>query len=71
VVVDSARAKICYSRPYARGRVIFGDLVPWDTLWRTGANEPTIIFLNRRATIAGMEVRQGSYSIYTVPGEHE
>ncbi len=60
-------AKLCYSRPYARGRAIFGDLVPYDTLWRTGANEPTILHLARSADIAGLSVQPGAYSIYTVP----
>lgn len=69
VMVDSARIKLCYSRPYANGRVIFGGLVPWDTLWRTGANEPTIIYLSHDAEIAGMAVERGKYSIYTVPSE--
>ena len=68
--VDAAMAKLCYSRPYARGRQVFGgELVPWDLLWRTGANEPTIIHLNRAAEIAGLSVEPGSYSIYTVPSE--
>jgi len=70
LTVDSAMAKLCYSRPYAKGRVVFGgELVPWDVLWRTGANEPTIIHLNRAAEIAGLSVEPGSYSIYTVPSE--
>ena len=62
-------AKLCYSRPYARGRVVFGGLVPYDTLWRTGANEPTIIHLSRPAEIAGLRVDAGDYSLYTVPSE--
>jgi len=69
VMVDSARIKVCYSRPYANGRVIFGGLVPWDTLWRTGANEPTIIYLSHDAEIAGIPVERGKYSIYTVPSQ--
>jgi hypothetical protein len=61
--------KVCYSRPSVRGRVVFGgDLVPYDTLWRTGANSPTIIHLPAAAEIAGIKVAAGSYSIYTVPG---
>lgn len=60
-------AKLCYSRPFARGREIFGALVPYDTLWRTGANEPTILHLSRPAQIAGLAVEPGDYSIYTVP----
>ena len=52
-----------------RGRVIFGgDVVPFDTLWRTGANEPTTIHLPFAAEIAGLAVQPGKYSIYTVPG---
>ncbi len=45
----------------------FGGLVPFHTLWRTGANEPTILHLSQDAEIAGLSVEAGSYSIYTVP----
>jgi hypothetical protein len=61
------RAKLCYSRPLARDRTVFGALVPYDTLWRTGANEPTILHLSGPAQIAGLTVEAGDYSIYTVP----
>jgi hypothetical protein len=60
-------AKLCYSRPSARGRTIFGELVPYDTLWRTGANEATVLHLARPGEIAGVAVEAGDYSIYTVP----
>lgn len=60
-------AKLCYSRPSARGREIFGALVPWDTLWRTGANEATAIHLVAPAEIAGIPVDSGEYTLYTVP----
>jgi len=69
VSVDSAQAKLCYSRPSANGRVVFGELVPWDVLWRTGANEPTILILDQDAEIAGLPVEAGKYSIYTVPSQ--
>lgn len=63
-------AKLCYGRPSLRGRtMIGGEAVPYDTLWRTGANEPTIVHLNVPATIAGVEVEPGAYSLYTVPRE--
>lgn len=65
--VDSVELKICYSRPSARGRVIFGGLVPYDTLWRTGANEATILHLSTDADIAGIPLDAGKYSLYTVP----
>lgn len=60
---------ICYGRPSARGREIFGGLVPYDKLWRTGANEPTMIHTTVALDIAGIQVSPGSYSFYTVPGK--
>jgi hypothetical protein len=71
VELNGVQAKVCYGRPSIREREIFGGLVPYDTLWRTGANEPTIIHIPARAEIAGMEVEPGSYSIYSVPGRSE
>lgn len=74
-------AEICYSRPAAHGRLIFGSaaepgtaaspLVPYGKLWRTGANEPTILHLPFAADVAGLQLEPGSYSIYTIPGESE
>jgi len=61
------QAKLCYSQPSARGRVVFGGLVPYDTLWRTGANEATVLHLAQPTEIAGLEVEAGDYSLYTVP----
>jgi hypothetical protein len=69
VTVGSQALRICYGRPLAQGRQIFGALVPYGTLWRTGANEPTIIHVPFTADIAGLRVPPGSYSIYTVPEE--
>lgn len=70
IEVGEGVAKICYGRPYLKGRtMIGGEAVPYDTLWRTGANEPSIIHLNVPATIAGIEVEPGSYSLYTIPRE--
>lgn len=70
--VGGQRAVICYGRPAARGRtMIGGEAVPFGKLWRTGANEPTTLHIPVPATIAGVAVTPGSYSIYTVPGEKE
>lgn len=69
VRVGAQSLRICYGRPSAQGRQIFGGLVPYGTLWRTGANEPTIIHLPFTADIAGLRVPPGSYSLYTVPAE--
>ncbi|HUG41773.1 MAG TPA: DUF2911 domain-containing protein [Longimicrobiales bacterium] len=72
IAVGEGQAKVCYSRPALRGRtMIGGEAVPYDTLWRTGANEPTIIHLSTAAEIAGMRVEPGSYSLYTVPRQGE
>ncbi len=71
VNVGGAQAKICYGRPSARDREIVGGLLPYDTIWRTGANEPTIIHLPVAAEIAGLAVEPGSYAIYTVPRANE
>lgn len=72
VALGGAEAKVCYGRPSARGRtMIGGEAVPYGQLWRTGANEPTIIHLPFAAEIAGIRVESGSYSLYTIPGEQE
>ena len=64
--------KVCYGRPSARGRtMIGGKAVPYGKLWRTGANEPTVIFTPVGLDIAGVKVQPGKYSLYTVPGEKE
>lgn len=68
ITVGARRAQVCYSRPSAKGRVVFGGMVPFDSLWRTGANEPTILHLPFDADIAGLAVPAGQYSLYSVPG---
>ena len=62
--------KVCYGAPSARGRTLVGgDPHPFGQPWRTGANEATSIHLPFAATVAGVEVDAGSYSLYTVPGD--
>ena len=56
-----------YSRPSMRGRTIFGDLVPYDKIWRTGANARTKITFSDEVTIDGQKVKAGSYAIFTKP----
>lgn len=58
-----------YSRPSMRGRTIFGDLVPYGTLWRTGANKNTTIEFSTDVTIDGQALKAGTYAIFTKPGE--
>ncbi len=70
--LSGQRALLCYGRPSLRGRhMIGGQAVPWGKLWRTGANEPTIVHLPVAATIAGIRLEPGSYSLYTIPTEKE
>lgn len=58
-----------YSRPAMRARTIFGDLVPYNKIWRTGANANTKITFSDNITIDGKELKAGTYAIYTVPNE--
>ena len=57
-----------YSRPSMRGRTIFGNLVPFDKIWRTGANARTKITFSTDVTIGDGSVKAGSYAIFTKPG---
>ena len=58
-----------YSRPSAKGRVVFGELVPYNKVWRTGANAATKITFREVAKIGGKTIQPGEYAIYTIPGE--
>jgi len=58
-----------YSRPSAKGRVVFGELVPYNKVWRTGANAATKITFKEVAKIGGKTIQPGEYAIYTIPGE--
>lgn len=58
-----------YSRPSKKGRVIFGDVVPYDAVWRTGANAATKITFGEDVTFGGAEVKKGSYALMTMPGK--
>jgi Protein of unknown function (DUF2911) len=70
--VGKQKVKLCYGRPSLKGRtMIGGDNVPYGKLWRTGANEPTVIFTPVALEIAGVKVAPGKYSLYSVPGESE
>ncbi len=60
--------KITYSQPHKHGRVIFGGLVPFGQVWRTGANEATELTVTRDVKINGMELKAGTYSFFTIPG---
>ncbi len=60
--------EITYSRPAAKGRKIFGELVPYSKLWRTGANAATKIVLTEPVEFGGKRIDTGTYVLYTIPG---
>lgn len=61
--------KIDYSRPSVNGRTIFGTIVPFDSIWRTGANEPTSFTTKDAITVNGQSLAKGTYIILTRPGK--
>ena len=63
--------EIVYSRPSIKGRAIFGGIVPYDQVWRTGANQATKITFSTPVKLDGHDVPAGSYSLFTIPGENE
>jgi len=62
--------EITYARPAVKGRKIFGDIVPFGKLWRTGANSPTKITFGEDVKIAGKELKAGSYQVMTIPNQN-
>lgn len=68
-VAKSANVEITYGQPSKRDRVIFGGLVPYDSVWRTGANEATEILFRQDAIFGGKKVKAGRYTLFTIPSE--
>jgi hypothetical protein len=66
---DGKTISVDYSSPRAKGRKIFGGLVPFDKEWRTGANDATTFVTTADLTIGGNAVPAGKYTMYTIPGE--
>jgi hypothetical protein len=69
--VGITKVKITYSSPGVKGRTIWGGLVPYDKVWRTGANEATEIHFSTDVKINGQDLPAGEYSFFTIPGESE
>jgi hypothetical protein len=65
--IDGADLTIAYSRPSMRGRVIWGDLVPFGAVWRTGANAATKLTVAKAIVLGGTDVPAGSYTLWTLP----
>ncbi|MGC2194646.1 MAG: DUF2911 domain-containing protein [Terriglobales bacterium] len=66
---DGKSIKVDYSSPRAKGRKIFGELVPYGQVWRTGANEATTFVTDTNLTIGGKDVPAGNYTMFTVPNQ--
>ncbi len=65
--IAGANFTVTYSRPMKRSRVVFGGMVPWGEVWRTGANEATHFHTDRDLVIGGAAVPAGSYTLWTIP----
>jgi hypothetical protein len=59
--------KVFYNKPFKKNRVIFGNLVPYNKVWRTGANEATTFETNKDLTIEGKKLKAGKYTLWTIP----
>jgi len=66
---DGKSVKVDYSSPRAKGRKIYGGLVPLGQVWRTGANESTTFVTDANLTIGGKDVPAGNYTMFTIPAE--
>lgn len=68
-VVGLTDVSVNYSRPAMRGRTIYGDLVPYGKLWRTGANARTAVTFSDDVKVAGKDLKAGTYAIFSIPQE--
>ncbi|HEY6157380.1 MAG TPA: DUF2911 domain-containing protein [Gemmatimonadales bacterium] len=69
--IGATQVTIVYNRPGARGRNLFGELVPWGKVWCPGADEATTIAVTRDVLVAGQRLPAGKYSIWAIPGPSE
>ncbi len=70
-MIGITEVTVTYGRPSVRGREVFGELVPFDRVWRTGADEATVIQFADPVTVGGAEIAPGAYALFTIPGEEE
>ena len=69
--VNGATITIDYSSPAVKGRKIWGGLVPYDKVWRAGANEATLFTTSKDILVEGKKLPAGKYSLYAIPGEKD
>lgn len=70
-MIGTTRVEITYSRPVARGRTLFGALVPWGRIWNPGADTATAISVSAPILVNGARLAAGAYSLWAIPGETE
>ena len=68
---DGLEVEVNYCQPAKQGRAIFGTLLPYGKVWRTGANEATVISFNKDVLLAGKPLKAGKYTLWTIPGANE
>lgn len=71
ITAEGKNVKIAYGQPSKKGRVIFGQLVPYGQVWRLGANEATEITFEKDGSFGGKPVKAGTYTLFAIPGETE
>ena len=69
--IDGVNVVLEYGRPNVKGRTIWGGLVPYGKVWRTGANEATTITFSADVTVEGEKLAAGTYGLFTIPSEGE
>jgi hypothetical protein len=69
--INDASVVVQYSSPFAKGRAIWGDLVPYGKIWRAGANEATTFETDKKLTVGDQSLPAGKYSIFLIPNEGE
>lgn len=69
--IDGVKVTLEYGRPMVRERKIWGGLVPFDKVWRTGADEATTFTIDKDVNVEGKKLAAGTYGLFTIPGETE
>lgn len=67
--LNDTKLEVFYNRPYKKGRDIFGALVPYNEVWRTGANDATTFTTNKDLMIEGIHMPKGKYTLWTIPND--
>jgi len=69
--IGTVDVTITYGRPAVKGRVVWGELVPWNKVWRAGANEATTLTVSQDVLVEGQKLPAGTYSLHAIPGKSE